>query len=224
MDAAAALDLISALGLHIPEVYARDVASKWSIRNSKSSSLGQGGKYRRFTWIFQCICGSDHTVGPNPTVSRQMPFENVGCNAFTKLVVTFEVTSGKFPILNVEHALNSIRTQLNRHQRDLRIPHTLRSVCCCHHHIPGCSAARLPRNSRVCSRAPQERCIWAVCLYANKHLGTSDFPPHHDFFSPAIPLFLLAAGHYVSVQVTSARNGHLSVLPRSRKYSYLVSS
>lgn len=95
IDTVRAFELFNQLGLHIPGVYSRDVASKWSIRQSSSRKL-QKGSFYQVTYIFQCICGCDHTTGPVPTAKRQMPYDNVGCNAFIKLVVTFDSNlSGK---------------------------------------------------------------------------------------------------------------------------------
>lgn len=95
IDPVRAFELFNQLGLHIPGVYLRDVATKWSIRHSSSRKL-QNGSFYRFTYIFQCICGCDHTAGPVTTAKRQMPYDDVGCNAYIKLVVTFDSNlSGK---------------------------------------------------------------------------------------------------------------------------------
>ncbi|KAI1782115.1 hypothetical protein LXA43DRAFT_1150445 [Ganoderma leucocontextum] len=48
---------------------------------------------RRSTAQFwRCICGSDHTVGPKATAKRQMPYDNLGCDAFVRMVATFDTT------------------------------------------------------------------------------------------------------------------------------------
>lgn len=89
---AEALEKIVALGLHIPKVYSRDITLKWSIHDSRSSPL-RAGTYRRQHWLFQCVCGSDHTIGPTPTSTRQMSFQNLRYNAFAKVTATFFVSS-----------------------------------------------------------------------------------------------------------------------------------
>ncbi|EJF55564.1 hypothetical protein DICSQDRAFT_73485, partial [Dichomitus squalens LYAD-421 SS1] len=84
-----ALDFFDNLGLHLPSIYNRDVSSKWSIRFSKAVPLTTSG-YIRTTYIFQCICGSDHAAGARVTKKRQMPWDNLGCNAFVRVVATFD--------------------------------------------------------------------------------------------------------------------------------------
>ncbi|KAI0747612.1 hypothetical protein C8Q80DRAFT_1104039, partial [Daedaleopsis nitida] len=123
---ARALDRINELGLHIPELYARDVSSKWAVQHSKKTSL-QKGSFWRYTFLYQCACGCDHTAGSTPSINRQIAYLDVGCNAFIKLVTTFDSSSPGRNLLAI-HNISGLLThssaclEQKTASRDARLP------------------------------------------------------------------------------------------------------
>ena len=88
-----AVEKLHCLSLHIPRVadHAHQANSKWSCRNSDEKPLKtRPHQLFRCTYVFQCICGSDHAQARHKTKKRQMPYQNIGCLAFAKLVGTFD--------------------------------------------------------------------------------------------------------------------------------------
>lgn len=93
-----ALELYSELKLYIPSEDERDVQSKYSIQKGIGKPFGakSGGTapWKRWTRFFQCQCGVDNTEGQNPSKKRQMPWKNVGCLSWIKLITTHNNDNG----------------------------------------------------------------------------------------------------------------------------------
>ncbi|KAF6743082.1 hypothetical protein DFP72DRAFT_1080829 [Ephemerocybe angulata] len=87
-----AFQLFTQLGVHIPADSERDVQSKMSIQKSDKKSL-QNEKTRATRHI-QCQCGTDNTAGRHASKKRQMPWKNVGCLVWVKLVTVHEPEHG----------------------------------------------------------------------------------------------------------------------------------
>src|SRR5690606_32975675 len=74
-----------------------DLRCKLTIRKTKSVTIefkGEDGKadYIRVTRYFQCQCGLDHRAPPNPSTKRQIPWKNIGCLLWVKLVSVHQFT------------------------------------------------------------------------------------------------------------------------------------
>jgi hypothetical protein len=84
-----AFELITRLGIHIPDVITRDVRSKLSIQTSArktvTSKSNKNNKYTRITRLYQCLCGTD-TSGEEE--KRQIGWSNVGCSVWVHVVTT----------------------------------------------------------------------------------------------------------------------------------------
>ncbi|KAJ3515621.1 hypothetical protein NMY22_g14404 [Coprinellus aureogranulatus] len=100
-DQSAALLLFNSLGLYLPgdDDYPRDVQNKFSIVKTVPKDITKRGtskepaKYKRFIRYFQCQCGADEKCGRRATEKRQMPWRNVGCLVWVKLVTTHEIVA-----------------------------------------------------------------------------------------------------------------------------------
>ena len=101
-----ALELFSKLQLYAPnsndEDRERDVQCKYSIQKTDSNVLAsknskESPRYKRFTRFFQCQCGIDHTAGRLAGKKRQIPWKNVGCLSWVKLVTTHDENNGSPP-------------------------------------------------------------------------------------------------------------------------------
>ncbi|KAF5320405.1 hypothetical protein D9611_010750 [Ephemerocybe angulata] len=87
-----AFQLFTQLGIHIPADSERDVQSKMSIQKTDKKAL-QNEKTRATRHI-QCQCGTDNTAGRHASKKRQMPWKNVGCLVWVKLVTVHEPEHG----------------------------------------------------------------------------------------------------------------------------------
>ncbi|KAF8880970.1 hypothetical protein BD779DRAFT_1675634 [Infundibulicybe gibba] len=90
-----ALVLFSNLGLYIPDRDDRDVQSKLSVQRTNSKFVGGKSserRWKRYTRIYQCQCGIDHTIGRRAAKenNRQVPWKNVSCWCWIKLVTTHD--------------------------------------------------------------------------------------------------------------------------------------
>jgi hypothetical protein len=87
-----ALELFAHLKLYMPTHEDRDVQLKYTIQKTDSKTIGgKGGKphpWKRVTRFFQCQCGIDNTAGRWASKQRQIPWRNVGCMSWIKLVTT----------------------------------------------------------------------------------------------------------------------------------------
>ena len=92
------MELFSHLQLYIPNQNdgERDVQSKFSIQKTDSKALGGKGntRWKRCTRTFQCQCGVDHTTGRFAGKARQIPWKNVGCLSWVKVVTTHDEING----------------------------------------------------------------------------------------------------------------------------------
>jgi hypothetical protein len=97
--------LYATLHLYIPSQDERDVQAKFSIQKTSSKAIGGlGGKaekplWKRWTRHFQCQCGVDNEEGRLASKKRQIPWKNVGCLSWIKLVTTHSETDGYPPFL-----------------------------------------------------------------------------------------------------------------------------
>ncbi|KAG1765864.1 hypothetical protein EV702DRAFT_1050858 [Suillus placidus] len=91
-----AFQLLDCLHVHIPTLLQRDVRSKLAIHNTDTKVLkskGPHGKiqpsaYSRVTCLLQCSCGTDHTAGTNGSKLQEIPWKNVGCLVWVKVIAT----------------------------------------------------------------------------------------------------------------------------------------
>ena len=82
--------MLSNLGLHIPDELPRDAQSKLVIKMSDSNRIGQAKKYMRWTRLYQCQCGTANNVGRHASKKRYMPWQNVKCSMFARVVSTHD--------------------------------------------------------------------------------------------------------------------------------------
>jgi hypothetical protein len=90
-----ALQLFAHLGLYLPSQGNRDVQNKYAIQKTDAKKIG--GKpegWKRITRYFQCQCGVDNTTGQLASKERQIPWKNVGCMSWVKLVTTHVADEG----------------------------------------------------------------------------------------------------------------------------------
>jgi len=87
--------LYATLQLYIPSQDERDIQAKFSIQKASGKAIGGGGKaWKRWTRYFQCQCGVDNGEGRFASKKRQMPWKNVGCLSWIKLVTTHSESDG----------------------------------------------------------------------------------------------------------------------------------
>jgi len=95
-----ALKLYATLHLYIPSQDERDVQAKFSIQKTSSKAIGGlGGKaekpaWKHWTWHFQCQCGIDNEEGRLTSKKCQIPWKNVGCLSWIKLVTMHSKIDG----------------------------------------------------------------------------------------------------------------------------------
>ncbi|KAL6307979.1 hypothetical protein BKA93DRAFT_707554, partial [Sparassis latifolia] len=86
------------LELYIPTEVDHDAHSKWSVKKTKSSEVKSkidGTGLMRQHRLFQCLCGTDHTIGRRAAKTREVAWENVGCMGFAMVTTTHEKCSMK---------------------------------------------------------------------------------------------------------------------------------
>ncbi|RXW16666.1 hypothetical protein EST38_g9180, partial [Candolleomyces aberdarensis] len=95
-DEARALELFSFLQLHIPQSKNElcSVQSKLAIQKTDSVDVNIKNEtqapWERFTRYYQCQCGISHQTGRFAAEKRQIPWEDVGCPFWIKLVTVHE--------------------------------------------------------------------------------------------------------------------------------------
>jgi hypothetical protein len=93
--------MLTALNLHVPNDIDREIQSKMSIRHSdakpvkpKKGSIGdkESRVYKRWTRLYQCLCGTKGDAAIRP---RGIPWGNIGCFVWVRLVTTHDETDPK---------------------------------------------------------------------------------------------------------------------------------
>ncbi|KAL6301041.1 hypothetical protein BKA93DRAFT_752298 [Sparassis latifolia] len=85
--------LLAELGVHIPDEIPRKVQSKFVIRHNDQDIIKSrdGSKaYQGQNRLYQCSCGMDNTTGWHPSTRRDIPWANVGCLAWLRLITTYD--------------------------------------------------------------------------------------------------------------------------------------
>ncbi|KAG2149230.1 hypothetical protein DEU56DRAFT_924695 [Suillus clintonianus] len=99
--------LLDRLHVHIPTLLHRDVQLKLAICNTDTkvlNSKGPHGKlqpsvYSRVTCLLQCSCGTDHTAGTNGSKLREIPWKDVGCLVWVKVIATHFTSDSSLAII-----------------------------------------------------------------------------------------------------------------------------
>jgi hypothetical protein len=76
----------------LPSQGDRDVQNKYAIQKTDAKTIS--GKWRRITRYFQCQYGIDNTTGRLASKERQIPWKNVGCMSWVKLLTTHVAGEG----------------------------------------------------------------------------------------------------------------------------------
>jgi hypothetical protein len=106
----------------------RDVQSKFAILRTSANVL-TGAKvpvkrYKRITRFLQCQCGVDHTTGrfakKGSAATRQIPWPDVGCLVFIKIVSLHDLQRGMPVSLISRPQLTGIRWSANSDRSHLR--------------------------------------------------------------------------------------------------------
>jgi hypothetical protein len=111
---ALALQLFSDLWLYIPSENARDAQSKYSVQKTITKTLTGNSKHKRITRFYQCQCGVDHTTGRFAARTRQVPWRNVGCLSWIKLVTLHDSEDGIYYVFERNLTTKSAYMHLNR--------------------------------------------------------------------------------------------------------------
>ena len=85
-----AFKLLTDLALHLPDELPRDVRSKLAIKTSDSKHIGPDKKYTRWTRLYQCLCGTDNERGHHASKRRHIPWENVKCSMYARVISTHD--------------------------------------------------------------------------------------------------------------------------------------
>ena len=83
-----ALQLFAVLKLYLPTCDDRDAQYKYAIQKSDAKKIGKNHTWKRVTRFYQCQCGIDNTAGRFASKARQIPWRNVGCMSWIKLITT----------------------------------------------------------------------------------------------------------------------------------------
>jgi len=106
--------ILNDLRLHLPSSgIERDARSKWAVRWSKTEPLKKlqatdGNlvvEFERKTCVFQCLCGTDNTVGSHASKKRQIAWEDVGCPAWVRITATAQQDSKSAEHIRSDHVL-----------------------------------------------------------------------------------------------------------------------
>jgi len=90
--------LYATLHLYIPSQDERDVQAKFSIQKTSSKAIGglrgkvEKPAWKCWTWHFQCQCGIGNREGRLASKRHQIPWKNVSCLSWIKLVTTHSET------------------------------------------------------------------------------------------------------------------------------------
>jgi hypothetical protein len=91
-----AFHLLHDLNLHLGgSELPRDVRSKMSIVYSDSGRIGPNKKYTRWTRLYQCLCGTNHEAGRYASKKRLMPWKNVKCSMYARVISTHDTSDSK---------------------------------------------------------------------------------------------------------------------------------
>ncbi len=82
------LQLFAELKLYVPTHDDCDVQYKFAIQKSDTKKIGKNKSWKRVTRFYQCQCGIDNTTGRFASKGRQIPWRNVGCMSWVKLMTT----------------------------------------------------------------------------------------------------------------------------------------
>lgn len=117
---AQALQLFSELWLYIPSENACDAQSKYSVQKTMSKVITGNSKHKRATWFYQCQCGVDHKTGRFAVRLRQVPWRNVSCLSWIKLI-TFMTQKMVFIMFWSEISLKKAHPSLGEHLRSFSL-------------------------------------------------------------------------------------------------------
>ncbi|KAM6494944.1 hypothetical protein JOM56_009567, partial [Amanita muscaria] len=96
-----AFQLLSDLNLHLGiNDVPRDARSKMSIVYSDSGHVGPNKKYMCWTRLYQCLCGTNHEEGHYPSKKRLMPWKNIKCSMYARVVSTHDSSKDKVLAIN----------------------------------------------------------------------------------------------------------------------------
>ena len=91
---AEAYKLVGLLDLHIPSsTLDRNVQSKYTIVTSQPKPFAKK-PYKRVIRFYQCQCGVDHAFGRHVAKKRQVPWADVGCLSWIRLITLHDKSNG----------------------------------------------------------------------------------------------------------------------------------
>ncbi|KAJ8096174.1 hypothetical protein PM082_000082 [Marasmius tenuissimus] len=85
-----AMTQYSDLNLYLPSKNERVVNAKLTCVDSKIHPL-MNKRYNRRELLFQCQAGMDNTQGHNPSKKREIPWKDVDCTCWIRVLVTFDI-------------------------------------------------------------------------------------------------------------------------------------
>ncbi|KAF8168414.1 hypothetical protein B0H34DRAFT_779746 [Crassisporium funariophilum] len=88
------MELFSTLQLYIPHQNNEDERDVQDSKPLKARSAKEKGRYKRYTQTFHCQCGMDHTTGRFAGKKCQIPWKDVGCLCWIKLVTVHDENHG----------------------------------------------------------------------------------------------------------------------------------
>jgi len=93
-----AFSILTTLGLHVPSYILCHVRSKFTIQQTHSRVVtgprnGPKIPHTHITHIYQCRCGFDNTIGHGAGKKREVPWMNVGCWCWARVVITINLSN-----------------------------------------------------------------------------------------------------------------------------------